>query len=479
MYRACLFRPSSVASCVLPQTCQINSESFSLQPASCVTFAVRCGVGWTGDRCFSCDNVDSDRDGRRDCEDSCPFDPTRFRAAHGACGVGSLLPSPTSNRSETLSGIPCQAWDKQSPHRHNAMQALTNNAKCSAGPNQDFPQAAKIGTPCVFPFVYNNTVYTECVDGSWCNTNRMGSPVEKAPCMECHEEKMAAAEVGAHNLCVNYDNSPEGPWCFTTNPLKRWERCLPPALDVSNYSVVLAGPSSGLVTSEGTILVSSGVSGVARISAAGDSSFFHQGCVDISALGGAPWVSGIADVYACSQLCHNAPLFAMAGSNRCFCMDQTVLEKDFVHIAGDVVDSSCVTTGIGLDPREGIECRSSCERMDIGNGETVGICFTDSMNSIWARCECKRACDKSCGGLPCGSSSDLDLASVYMNTGNKPTLCTIFTLKVLSGLCEEQPCYVVSQQVIKRNIHSLLIVYGFVFSLNNGSFYLLSSKRFI
>jgi len=64
--------------------------------------------------------------------------------------------------SKTKSGYTCQRWDKQVPHKH----TRTN--------------------PNTFP-----------------------------------EETLADAA----NFCRNPDNAPGGPWCYTTDPGKRWEYC--------------------------------------------------------------------------------------------------------------------------------------------------------------------------------------------------------------------------------------------------------------
>ena len=41
------------------------------------------------------------------------------------------------------------------------------------------------------------------------------------------EGNFAAAE----NYCRNPDNEPGGPWCYTTDPDKRWEYCDVPVCD--------------------------------------------------------------------------------------------------------------------------------------------------------------------------------------------------------------------------------------------------------
>ena len=417
-YRACLFRPSSSDVCVVPPLCQVNGLELSLQPASCLTFTLRCGTGWSGERCFTCNGVDSDGDGVRDCEDNCPFDSSRWRVAQGACGVlanGEV--DQGYNRTQTVSGKECQAWDSQRPHRHNAMQVLSNNKRCSSGPSESFPTAAASGTACIFPFVFNNTLFNSCVEGVWCNTNLPGEALQQSPCVTCPEERFAARGVGAHNDCLNYDESSEGPWCFTTDPLTRWERCFPPALDVSNYSIVLAG-SNGLVSSDGAKLVASAVNGAALVQAGTRDGYFHKGCVEKTGLDRVVSVTQGLNVAECRSMCSDQPMFAVTGGSECLCLSKEEIDEDsLVHIAPDKTGSGCTTTGIGLDKRFGIPCQSECEQVDIGNGATVGVCFTDSMMSVWARCTCERSCDKWCGALPCGSQADEDLASVYVNSG--------------------------------------------------------------
>ena len=48
--------------------------------------------------------------------------------------------------------------------------------------------------------------------------------VWSAPQLHDHNHK----EVGDHNLCRNPIGDPDGVWCYTTDPDKRWEHCSHP-----------------------------------------------------------------------------------------------------------------------------------------------------------------------------------------------------------------------------------------------------------
>ena len=43
------------------------------------------------------------------------------------------------------------------------------------------------------------------------------------------EENYPNSGLGDHNYCRNPDNEPEGAWCYTTNPLQRWDYCPVPS----------------------------------------------------------------------------------------------------------------------------------------------------------------------------------------------------------------------------------------------------------
>ena len=43
------------------------------------------------------------------------------------------------------------------------------------------------------------------------------------------EENYPNSGLGDHNYCRNPDNEPMGAWCYTTNPLQRWDYCSVPS----------------------------------------------------------------------------------------------------------------------------------------------------------------------------------------------------------------------------------------------------------
>lgn len=42
------------------------------------------------------------------------------------------------------------------------------------------------------------------------------------------QSKKPGLGLGDHNYCRNPDNEPDGPWCYTTSNLTRWEYCAVP-----------------------------------------------------------------------------------------------------------------------------------------------------------------------------------------------------------------------------------------------------------
>ncbi|CAH1786987.1 unnamed protein product, partial [Owenia fusiformis] len=85
------------------------------------------------------------------------------------CKTSSLGEQYRGQKTTTITGKTCQRWDQQYPHKHDRYN------------------------PAMFP---DNSV----------------------------------AEAG--NFCRNPDNSPRGPWCFTTDPSKEWEWCSVPVCEM-------------------------------------------------------------------------------------------------------------------------------------------------------------------------------------------------------------------------------------------------------
>ncbi|XP_062575225.1 plasminogen-like [Saccostrea cucullata] len=146
------------------------------------------------------------------------------------------------SNSKTKSGRTCQFWDQQSPHSQSAYKYLPGSP--SAHKNFCRNPDNELGGPwcyttdpsvrweyCDVPFCHYECKYsklgkeyiglkTTTLSGRTCqrwdrnhphkhsNANRFSGPAS------CHE-----------NFCRNPDNSPNGPWCYTTDPNKRWEYC--------------------------------------------------------------------------------------------------------------------------------------------------------------------------------------------------------------------------------------------------------------
>jgi len=133
----------------------------------------------------------------------------------------------------TISGLTCQRWDSQKPHKHRFGKLAADKNYCR--------------NPSDYP------------GGPWCYTTNSkkrweACPVSKCPAAQCKTTKKGVEYGGSigvtesgltcqrwdsqtphkhrfgklaaeENFCRNPSNHPDGPWCYTTNPNKRWEAC--------------------------------------------------------------------------------------------------------------------------------------------------------------------------------------------------------------------------------------------------------------
>ncbi|XP_074658654.1 plasminogen-like [Tubulanus polymorphus] len=142
---------------------------------------------------------------------------------------------------QVRSGKTCQAWNSQSPHTHNRYDMLSD--KNTAANYCRNPDNSPKG-----PWCYTTDPATrwEYCDVRMCPVNEckrtMLGREYRGTLSHAHSGKMCQAwksqsphrhnrydmlsdKNTAANYCRNPDNSPKGPWCYTTDPATRWEYC--------------------------------------------------------------------------------------------------------------------------------------------------------------------------------------------------------------------------------------------------------------
>ncbi|CAH1791206.1 unnamed protein product [Owenia fusiformis] len=147
--------------------------------------------------------------------------------------------------SVTVNGRQCQRWDSQSPHSH----SITTVPFGSLAASENFcrnPDGESRGPWCYTTDPNERWEYCEVpfctVDTLDCKYDILGAgyvgevsrTVNGIPCQRWDsqsphshgiatvpDDSLAAAE----NFCRNPDNESGGPWCYTTDPNKRWEYC--------------------------------------------------------------------------------------------------------------------------------------------------------------------------------------------------------------------------------------------------------------
>ncbi|CAH1777248.1 unnamed protein product [Owenia fusiformis] len=145
---------------------------------------------------------------------------------------------------KTLSGIPCQRWDSQTPHNHTFVDSdlfpdatLNDAANHCRNPNGRPNGVWCFTTDPNIEWEYCGVPICECNEhakgryysGSQTST-RSGKSCQRWDKQIPHQHKIRATDLTDGNLtaagpkCRN-PNDRDRPWCFTTDPDTRWEFC--------------------------------------------------------------------------------------------------------------------------------------------------------------------------------------------------------------------------------------------------------------
>ena len=163
--------------------------------------------------------------------------------AHAQGWLG-LQKSYRGNVQQTLAGMTCQKWTEQSPHGHSRTPqnypntGLGDHNYCRNPDNEPGGAWCYTTNPlqrwdyCDVPTSEGN----KCWDGlqkdyrgplhvtksgKLCQKWTSQSPQQHSRTPENYPD----TGLGDHNNCRNPDNEPEGAWCYTTDPISRWEYC--------------------------------------------------------------------------------------------------------------------------------------------------------------------------------------------------------------------------------------------------------------
>ncbi|XP_074661421.1 plasminogen-like [Tubulanus polymorphus] len=156
---------------------------------------------------------------------------------HKECKTTELGKEYRGTLSKTQSGKTCQAWISQSPHKHqrfNPNKGTTSNYCRNpdnepAGPWCYTTDPAKRWEYCDVKMCQVKEckittlgreyrgILNQARSGKTCQAWKSQSPH--------HHNRFNPAKGTTSNYCRNPDNSPEGPWCYTTDPATRWEYC--------------------------------------------------------------------------------------------------------------------------------------------------------------------------------------------------------------------------------------------------------------
>jgi apolipoprotein(a) len=153
----------------------------------------------------------------------------------------------------TKSGYPCQAWNLQSPRKHTYTDDLLypDGSMAAAGNKCRNPDPGYRGGPwcyttnpdvewelCDVPFCTDIASFCKSSDAGWEFTGHLTQTITGRTCQSWNLQAPQAhaytsddmfpdgSVAIASNRCRNPDKGfTGGPWCFTTDPLVRWQLC--------------------------------------------------------------------------------------------------------------------------------------------------------------------------------------------------------------------------------------------------------------
>jgi hypothetical protein len=168
------------------------------------------------------------------------FDLTRDCSV--GCRTQKLGTAYKGTLSVTKSGHPCQAWASQTPHSHKVWTGFPEGSQAAAKNYCRNPDKEPNG-----PWCYTtdpakrwescDVKYCECKAtkkgteyGGTVSTTVTGRKCQAWTSQAPHTHKVwtdfpEGSQAAANNYCRNPDGESDGPWCYTTDPAKRWEYC--------------------------------------------------------------------------------------------------------------------------------------------------------------------------------------------------------------------------------------------------------------
>jgi integrin beta 3 len=144
--------------------------------------------------------------------------------------------------SKTVGGKTCQNWASQTPHSH---KEWTNFPEGSESNAKNFCRNPDNSTGGPWCYTTDSKVRWDYCDVKTCDCKKTKIGAEYAGVVfhtvggrvcqnwasqtpHSHKEWTNlpdGSEKNAGNFCRNPDNSPDGPWCYTTDEKVRWEYC--------------------------------------------------------------------------------------------------------------------------------------------------------------------------------------------------------------------------------------------------------------